>query len=171
MADYDPYKFTPNLAISPDNSVPLRNAVAQVYAPGDTGFTTPLPITDWQGVPMATLIASPSGMYPEFRCQGHTQVIAKSGAYATVLESKYGVLLEVGLEPAVVASAIAAGTSAGTARDQAVAARNQAEQLLDGAVTSSPEADPVVFHGVFATGSEPTPVNDGKTHIGWRIPA
>lgn len=77
------------LNISTGNVVP--GAVAQVYAPEDTSFAHPLAITDLQGVPLASLIASPTGIYPPFKVvSGEQKVIARSGLMTTPLTSVEG---------------------------------------------------------------------------------
>ena len=96
MIDY----FDQKLALNDLTSAPLPNAIAQVYAVTDTAFAEPLPITDISGLPMAELRASPSGIYPVFRCAGHTQVIARSGGILTPITSLLGHILLLLPDPA-----------------------------------------------------------------------
>lgn len=88
--------FDMKLAVTPQTLVPIPGAEAQVFAMEDTTFANPLPITDLQGIPMAKLVASPTGVYPPFKVpSGETQVFAVSGAAITPLTSLYGHLLDL----------------------------------------------------------------------------
>ena len=87
MADY----FEAKLALNPDTGAPVAGAEADVYAFDDVAFTTPLAITDMADVPLAKLIASPTGIYPPFKVAGEpTRVLAKSGPMVTPLTSVEG---------------------------------------------------------------------------------
>lgn len=91
--------YDAKLALNPTTGSVVPNAVAQVYAMSDTTFSTPLPITDLTEVPIPNLVASPSGVYPPFKCPGHTQVIARAGEAKTPLTSLFGMLLNVIPDP------------------------------------------------------------------------
>lgn len=91
--------FDTKLALNPDTGTVIPNAVAQVYAMSDTAFSTPLPITDMSELPLTALVASPTGVYPPFKCPGHTQVMARAGEAKTPLTSLFGMLLNVIPDP------------------------------------------------------------------------
>ena len=85
--DYFDYKLALNGATG--NVVPGAEGV--VYAIEDTAFLTPLPITDLSGVPLAKLIASPTGIYPPFKVpSGETRVNVVSGPMVTPVTSAEG---------------------------------------------------------------------------------
>lgn len=91
--------FDAKLALNRDTGSVVPGAVAQVYAIQDTTFSAPLALTDMSGVPMAALVASPTGIYPEFRVvSGEQDVIAKSGSMFTPITSKEGSRGEPGEE-------------------------------------------------------------------------
>lgn len=96
MIDY----FDQKLGLNEQTGLAVANAVAQVYAMTDTAFATPLPITDMAGLPMSELRASPNGIYPVFRCAGHTQVNARSGGVTTPITSLLGHILMLIPSPA-----------------------------------------------------------------------
>src|SRR5690606_15809099 len=92
--------FDWNLALNELTGSTVPGAIAQVYAIDDTEFTTPLTITDMTDVPLATLTASPTGLYPPFKVtSGQTQVIVKSGDVITPVTSLLGALLGVIPDP------------------------------------------------------------------------
>lgn len=110
LTDY----FFPEIALDYTTGLPVPDAEADVYALADTGFTTPLPITDMNGIPLAKLKASPTGIYPAFRCPGYTQVVAKDGGLTTPLTSRYGFILEVVPDPSTADDGLAVGTASGS---------------------------------------------------------
>lgn len=74
-ADYFDYR----LAIDPAAGAVVPNATAHVYAVEDTAFASPLPITDVSGTPIAELLASPTGVFPQFMVpSGETQVMVRT---------------------------------------------------------------------------------------------
>lgn len=91
--------FKAELALNPTTNAIVRGAVAQVYAMTDTSYSTPLSLTDMSGVSLSNLTASPDGVYPPFKCSGHTQVIAKVGDVTTPLTSLLGHLMELVPDP------------------------------------------------------------------------
>lgn len=83
--------FDAKLALNPETGNVVAGASAEVFALADTSFSTPLAITDLQGIPLASLIASPTGIYPPFKvASGETDVMVKSGAMITPVTSKEG---------------------------------------------------------------------------------
>lgn len=83
--------FDAKLALNPETGNVVAGAVAQVFAPEDSTFSTPLEITDLAGVPLGALIASPTGIYPPFRVvSGLQDVYAKSGPVITPITSREG---------------------------------------------------------------------------------
>ncbi len=83
--------FDAKLALNPETGNVVAGASALVYAISDTSFTTPLTITDLQGIPLGALIASPTGIYPPFIVTtGEQKVLAVSGSMRTPLTSVEG---------------------------------------------------------------------------------
>lgn len=91
--------FEATLALNTTTGTVVPNAVAEVYAISDTSFTSPLAITDLTGASLPSLVASPTGVYPAFKCAGVTQVIARSGGINTPLTSILGRLFEIVPDP------------------------------------------------------------------------
>lgn len=76
-ADYFDYR----LAIDPTAGAVVPNATAEVYDVEDTAFGSPLPITDVTGAPLTQLLASPTGVFPQFMVtSGATQVMIRTGS-------------------------------------------------------------------------------------------
>lgn len=85
--DYFDYK----LALNPITGNVVPSAEARVYAIEDTTFSTPLPITDLSDIPLAKLVASPTGIYPPFKVTtGDTKVVIVSGTMVTPVTSTEG---------------------------------------------------------------------------------
>lgn len=106
--------FDMKLAVNQQTGAPVAGAEAQVFAMQDTAFANPLPITDMQGIPMAKLVASPTGVYPPFKvASGETQVIAVSGAAITPITSLFGQLLALIPNPAGQADQLTIVTQSG----------------------------------------------------------
>lgn len=83
--------FDMKLALNPETGNVVASAEAQVYAIEDTTFSTPLQITDMSDIPLASLIASPTGIYPQFKVTtGEERVMAKAGTMVTPLTSAEG---------------------------------------------------------------------------------
>lgn len=74
--------FASMLAVD-ENGYIANGATGQIFAPTDTTATTPLDITDLNGIAPAgnTLTASELGVLPAFRCAGFTVVDWVSGSY------------------------------------------------------------------------------------------
>lgn len=140
--------FPATVAIDPDTGTVVQSATAQVYAMTDTAFATPLAITDLVDVPIANLRASATAVYPAFKVPGHTQILVKSGDAVTPMLSVYAMIVEAGLDPSTVASAIAAAAAssaakgaAETARTEAVAAQAAANTARTGAESAQAGAE------------------------------
>lgn len=83
--------FDAKLALNPETGNVVPSAQAQVYAIEDVTFSTPLPITDLSDIPIAMLVASPTGIYPPFKVTtGDTKVNIVSGAMVTPVTSAEG---------------------------------------------------------------------------------
>ncbi|NLP82575.1 hypothetical protein HF576_01815 [Microbacterium sp. CFH 90308] len=114
-------QFDSQIAYNPDADELVTGATFQVFASDDSAFATPLPITDpASGAGIPTLRSSSIGVLPDFRVPGDPpQVILKSGAFVTLLTSKFGAVLAAGLDPDTVAAAIAAAAAAQASASQA----------------------------------------------------
>lgn len=83
--------FEAKLALNLETGNVVPGAEAKVFAISDTAFAHELAITDMTGIPLASLIASPTGIYPQFKVvSGEVQVMAKSGTMITPLTSVEG---------------------------------------------------------------------------------
>lgn len=120
----------------------IRDAEADVFALSDTTFSTPLAITDLQGVPMAKLRSSAEGIYPDFRVVGGAQqILAKSGDRVTPMTS-LGVIAKAA-EDAADAAATAASSATGAA-EAALSARGEAVAAAEAAVAVGTTNDTVI---------------------------
>jgi len=81
--------FPATAAVDGASGARLRYAEAQVYAWADTNYSTPLAITDLQGIPMVeNKLIAVDGVYPDFRPPADVlQVRAKSGSFVTPMTS------------------------------------------------------------------------------------
>ena len=71
------YQYPSMVAFNPGTNAVVRNTVFQVYAPGDTSFTTPLAITDTMGNTLANLNSGALGVFPSFaQAQYQTVVVS-----------------------------------------------------------------------------------------------
>jgi hypothetical protein len=148
--------FESTIAYDPDSENLVASATFAVYAVDDITFATPLALTyPASGAAITALTSTNIGVLPAFRAEGDPdQVVLKSGAFTTLLTSKFGAVKEAGLDAATVQAAIAAEAAAAEARAGAEAARETAESALaslqaveatnDGimtAVASDPESE------------------------------
>jgi hypothetical protein len=107
----------------------VTGAVFTVHLPDDGTFANPLPVSEpVSGAAIPQLRSNSVGVLPDFAVAGAPpQVVIRSGSFATKLTSVYGAVLEAGLDPQTVATAITAAATATTARDAAVAAAADAQ--------------------------------------------
>lgn len=91
--------FKVELAVDPATNGPVPGATADVFDASDLTYSTPLAITDMSGTPMSQLVAGPLGIFPPFKCPGHTQIIAKVGDMVTPIDSVLGVVYQVLPDP------------------------------------------------------------------------
>lgn len=99
--------FDAKLALNPDTGNVVPGASALVYAQGDTTYSNPLPITDLTGIPLVSLLASPTGIYPAFRVtSGEYSVIAKAGDLYTPITSVLGSILTLLPDPSAAADGL-----------------------------------------------------------------
>lgn len=126
MAIQDYFEFP--TAYNPDTEQLQADAEFQVYAATDTSFTTQLQVfAADSGVALTPLRSNSIGMLDSFRVQGDpTQILLKSGSFVTRVSSKYGMVVEAGLDAATVQAAIAVGPLATSAKNDAVKAKDDA---------------------------------------------
>lgn len=127
--------FDSPIAYNPDAEDLVTGATFQVFAVDDSAYATPLPVTDpASGANIPVLASNNVGVLPAFRVGGDpAQVVLKSGAFTTLLTSRYGIFLEVVPDPSALLAAIAAGESAQNAL-------NAAQDLVDGIPAAIDEA-------------------------------
>lgn len=77
------YTFPPLPAINPQDGTLVPAGQGQIYAPDN--LSTPLTVVDLNGVPMAAVSVSASGLTQAFRVEDHPQVVWVSGSYQVVL--------------------------------------------------------------------------------------
>lgn len=109
----DYFSAVPAIDYTVGNVVP--NAQAQVYSRADTAFTTPLTITDLNGLafPGNLLVAGPTGIFPDFLCVGYTEVTAVASGLTTPIESYLGRLMRVLPDPSASADGYTLVTQGG----------------------------------------------------------
>lgn len=69
------YLYPAMVAFTSNGNSVVKNAVFQVYAPGDTAFATPLPITDNMGNTLSNLNSGSQGVFPAFQQAQYTTVV------------------------------------------------------------------------------------------------
>lgn len=138
--------FESPIAYNPDTDDLVSDASFQVFAPDDASFATPLPVTDpASGANISVLSSSSIGVLPAFRVAGDLpQVVIKSGAFTTLLSSRFGALIEAGFDPEAIAAAVASVPAAEAARDAAIEAKEAAEAVgtTNDAIMTAVGADP-----------------------------
>lgn len=125
------YTYGPMVAYS-DTGTILRSGSGQVYAEGDTTFSTPLAVTDLAGVPLVTVAIDAQGVTQSFIADVPT-VIWKSGDYVLPIFSPTGTLAAA---QTAAFSAVEAAGSAEQARIAAEAAAALADLPTDASVAS-----------------------------------
>lgn len=127
MAIQDSFDFP--VAYDPTTGSLVAGATFTVHATDDLAFATPLLVSDpVSGAAISPLVSSTAGVLPSFRVAGDPpQVIIRSGSFATLLSSRFGVLTEAGFDADEVAAAVTAAAGAQAARDEAQAAQVAAE--------------------------------------------
>ncbi|MEV8134283.1 hypothetical protein [Microbacterium aurantiacum] len=143
--------FSPTLALDANNT-PQRTAEAQVYAAGDTSFSSPLTVTDLNGIPFAdNKLRAENFLFPAFLPpEGVSQVVVRSGEMLTPLTS-----VSVERQAAADAAALAAerAAEAGTAAGAAAAAREAAEAAAEAAEAVGTTNDTVIAGRINDTSS------------------
>lgn len=86
------YTFPPNAAVSQAGLL-ITDTVGQVYALDDTSYTTPLTVTDVNGLAKAAVAISGIGQTEIFRVEDQTSVMFKSGDLVSQIVS-FDALLE-----------------------------------------------------------------------------
>lgn len=110
------YAFTQILAVDPATGQVAPQAEGQVFALGDTSFSTPLTVTTSGGVSTTTVLSGPQGIIEEFVVADRAQVWWVGGGFAFVLTSATGLLRDVeGSAQAAAAAAAAASDAAAKA--------------------------------------------------------
>lgn len=69
------YQYPAMVAWDPNGKAVVKNTVFQVYAPADTSFASPLPITDNLGNALANLNSGSQGVFPNFQQAQYTTVV------------------------------------------------------------------------------------------------
>lgn len=143
MAIQDYFEFP--TAYNPETEQLQADAEFQVYAATDTSFTTQLQVfAADSGVALTPLRSNSIGMLESFRVQGDpTQILLKSGSFVTRVSSKYGMVVEAGLDAATVQAAIAVGPIATSAKNDAVAAKNLAVKAAQDAAAVGATTDAI----------------------------
>lgn len=108
------YTFPSYPALDPTSETLVRGASGQVYDINDTAGTTPLSITDLNGLPLSEVKTTEQGVTAPFRVENKPEVIWRSGPYAIPLSAPKA--MRDAAEAAVVAAqaSAAAATSLAT---------------------------------------------------------
>lgn len=69
------YQYPAMVAFTSNGNSVVKNAVFQAYAPSDTGFTSPLAITDNMGNTLQNLNSGSQGVFPAFQQAQYTTVV------------------------------------------------------------------------------------------------
>ncbi|OZD48564.1 hypothetical protein CH252_18710 [Rhodococcus sp. 06-1477-1B] len=133
--------FPATVVVNESTFAPIVNAEGYVFSASDTSFSSPLNITDVQGVPFpgSKLVANARGITQSFRAPaGVVEVRVKFGEAVTPMIS-----LSAYAEVAETAASTAQGAAgaAGEARDQAVIARGAAEDAAAAAAAVGATTD------------------------------
>ncbi|MDF2992101.1 MAG: hypothetical protein K0S37_2615 [Microbacterium sp.] len=143
--------YFPATLAADGNGNTVKNAAAQVYALADTALSTPLALTDLQGVPMTELRSSDLGIFPAFRVVNQTmQIVVVSGSLRTPMTS-----LSVYANAAEAAAAMASGNAG------AAAASAQAAELARQNATAAQAAAVEAAAAAAAVGSTNDTITEG----------
>lgn len=150
------YPFETQLVVSADAShVVLTNAVVTIYDPSDTGMTTPLALTDLNGLPLANPVAvNSNGFLPAFQASV-PQVMWTGGGYTGYLGSYKGILDE----------AIAARVSAAAAASSATGAQSAAELALAAATAAATAPTDAAIDARLAVAGAPGKWKPSTTYV------
>lgn len=76
------YPYSYKTAFDPSTrELAPKGSVGQVFAVGDSGFTSPLPTYDLNGLPVELEVSGEAGYVPSFQVEDHASVVWKSGDY------------------------------------------------------------------------------------------
>lgn len=81
------YTYSPRSAVTIAGLLAPIGASGQIFASNDLTQSTPLTLTDANGVQIPNIVVSPLGMLQGFRVDGHPTVVWKSGPYTAMLEA------------------------------------------------------------------------------------
>lgn len=112
------------LALDPTQpGVTAKSAAGKAYAIGDDELTTPLAMTDLNGLPLTDALSDANGLVQAFQVAGQSEVMWVSGGYRVPVRS-YGAVLDraVGAETAAQLTASQASAAASSAANSAAAA-------------------------------------------------
>lgn len=107
------YTFPSYPALDPTTETLVRGASGQVYDINDTSGTTPLSITDLNGLPLSEVKTTEQGVTDSFRVEDHPEVIWRSGPYAIPLSAPKA--MRDAAESAATSAAASASTAASLA--------------------------------------------------------
>lgn len=108
------YTFPSYPALDPTTETLVRGASGQVYDINDTSGTTPLSVTDLNGLPLSEIKTTEQGITDSFRVEDHPEVIWRSGPYVIPLSAPKA------MRDAAESAATSAAASASTAASLAV---------------------------------------------------
>lgn len=107
------YTFPSYPALDPTTETLVRGASGQAYDINDTSGTTPLSVTDLNGLPLSEIKTTEQGITDSFRVVDHPEVIWRSGSYAIPLSAPKA--MREAAEAAVVAAEASASAAASLA--------------------------------------------------------
>lgn len=81
------YVYSPRSAVTIAGLLAPVGASGQIFASSDLNQTSPLTLTDANGVQIPNIIVSPLGMLGGFRVEDQPTVVWKSGPYTAMLEA------------------------------------------------------------------------------------
>lgn len=114
------YLYTSKPVIDPVTGNLVADASLQFYAEDDLGHTTPLPVTDVTGLPLAAITTNRLGLHAPFIVADQPVGVLSDGTYSVAVDSPRGML----------AAAVAAQAATEAAADRAEAAEDAVQTAV-----------------------------------------
>jgi hypothetical protein len=129
------YLYTSKPVIDPVTGNLVADASLQFYAEDDPGHTTPIPVTDVTGLPLAAITTNRLGLHAPFIVADKPVGVLSDGTYSVAVDSPAGMLA------AAVASAASSASSATSAAASAEAAEAFVNDILANVIVEVDHGD------------------------------
>lgn len=160
------YTFPSYPALDPTTETLVRGASGQVYDINDTAGSTPLSITDLNGLPLAEVKTTEQGITTPFRVEDKPEVIWRSGSYAIPLSAPKA------MRDAAESSAQSAASSATDAAETAESVANLKQWVEQGITRRNLVTNPRLIGRTFGvaggTGTQSDVLTGGPLGFGYR---